>query len=70
MLDNLKISLSHAVKTYKDQFESAIEGHEVIILWHFTIHTDRHIIDNRLDIVIKDYKQTKLPSYRYGSATR
>ena len=43
-------------KWYKHHPVEVTSGKDVIILWDFTVHTDRTIITNKPDIVIKDLK--------------
>lgn len=44
-------------KWQEQHFGLVIESYEVTIIWDFTIHTDRHIKANQLNIVIKDHKR-------------
>ena len=48
----------YSIETSPNRFEHptppVIETKNVIILWDFTVHTDRTILSNRPDIIIKD----------------
>jgi hypothetical protein len=50
-------NLDSADKWYEHQTPPVVENADVSILWDFGIHTDRTIVANRPDIVIRDKKK-------------
>ena len=49
--------IPHTEKWYEYTLEPVVEGKNVIILWEFTVHTDRKIDASRPSIIIKNHEE-------------